>query len=50
MMETDVVDITVADNVFEGNPNGLFVVLNGADTLHPGYRMLRNTVKQGSRE
>ena len=50
MMETDVVDITVADNVFEGNPNGLFFVLNGADTLHPGYRMLRNTVKQGSRE
>lgn len=44
-METEVVDITIADNTFEKNPLGLIFVLDGVDTLPSGYRMLRNTIK-----
>ena len=44
-METDTVDVTVSGNSFEGMPNGLMFVLNGKESLSPGYRILDNIVK-----
>ena len=44
-METDTVDITVSDNVFEKVSGPLMFVLGGVESLDPGYRIFRNMVK-----
>ena len=44
-METDTVDITVSDNVFEKVSGQLMFVLGGVESLDPGYRIFRNMVK-----